>query len=119
MPIKKVRDLAVYNESFDLAMQIFRLTMKFPKEEKYSLTDQVRRSSRSVSANISEGFGKRHYVANFKRHMVDSMGSLEETKSWLEFAEACGYLNKDLYESLYKDYENIGAKLFRLHETWK
>lgn len=118
MPIQKVRDLEVYNLSFDLAMTIYRLTLKFPKEEKYSLTDQIRRSSRSIAVNVAEGFGKRHYIGNFKRHLVDAMGSLEETKSWLEFAEACEYLELNHFNDLYQNYENLGAKLFRLHETW-
>ena len=118
MPIRKVRDLDIYNLSFDLAMDIYRLTLKFPKEEKYSLTDQIRRSSRSIAGNIAEGFGKRHYVANFKRHLIDAMGSLEETKSWLEFSEACEYINSEVFDSLYKRYEDLGAKIYKLHETW-
>ena len=119
MPIQKVRDLDIYNMSFNLAMDIYRLTLKFPKEEKYSLTDQIRRSSRSISGNIAEGFGKRHYVANFKRHLIDAMGSLEETKSWLEFSEACEYIDSDLFNSLYEKYELLGAKIYRLHDTWR
>lgn len=118
MPIQKVRDLEIYCLSFNLAMQIFRITLKFPKEEKYSLTDQIRRSSRSISANISEGFGKRHYVAEFKKYLINGMGSLEETKSWLEFSEACEYIDTDLFKSLYRQYEQLGAKLYRLHESW-
>lgn len=118
MPIQKVRDLEVYRLSFDLAMQIFRITLKFPKDEKYSLTDQIRRSSRSIAANISEGFGKRHYAAEFKKYLINGMGSLEETKSWLEFAEACEYIGADLFKSLYAQYEQLGAKLYRLHESW-
>ena len=119
MAIQKVRDLDIYNLSFDLAMEIYRLTLKFPKEEKYSLTDQIRRSSRSISGNIAEGFGMRHYAANFKRHLVDAMGSLEETKSWLEFSEACEYIKTDHFETLYKQYESLGAKIYKLHETWR
>ena len=118
MSIQKVRDLEVYCLSFSLAMQVFRMTLKFPKEEKYSLTDQIRRSSRSISANISEGFGKWHYIAEFKKHLINSMGSLEETKSWLEFAQACEYIDSDLFESLYSQYEKLGSKLYRLHESW-
>ncbi len=119
MSIQKVRDLEVYCLSFDLAMMVFRMTLKFPQEEKYSLTDQIRRSSRSISANISEGFGKRHYTAEFKRYLTNSMGSLEETKSWLEFAEACQYIDTDLFKSLYSQYEQLGSKLYRLHDSWK
>ena len=87
MPIKTFTDLDVYNLSHELAMEVFYLTQKLPPEEKYSLTDQVRRSSRSVAVNIAEGWGKRIYPANFKRHLADSNGSLEETKSWLLFSK--------------------------------
>lgn len=83
MPIKTFLDLEIYNLSKQLAKEIFQLTLQFPAEEKYSLTDQIRRLSRSIKANIAEGWGKRIYINNFKRYLVDSNGSLEETKSWL------------------------------------
>ena len=82
-PIKTFRDLEVYELSRKLALKIFILSKKFPPEEKYSLTDQVRRSSRSIAANIAEAWGKRIYEDGFKRHLIDALGSLEETKSWL------------------------------------
>lgn len=119
MAIQKVSDLEVYNLSFSLAMEIFILTKSFPLEEKYSLTDQIRRSSRSVSANISEGFGKRIYPPSFKRHLIDGMGSLKETKTWLQFANACEYIGQDVFDTLYSKCEDVGAKLFRLHEKWQ
>ena len=119
MAIQKVSGLEVYNLSFSLAMEIFEATKRFPKVEKYSLTDQIRRSSRSVSANISEGYGKRVYPASFKRHLIDSMGSLEETKTWLEFAKSCQCPDSDISDSLYKTCEDVGAKIFRLHEKWQ
>ena len=100
-------------------MEIFYLSTKFPSEEKYSLTDQIRRSSRSVAVNIAEGWGKRTYENQFKRHLVDSMGSLEETKSWLAFALNCQYLDKNTHDNLLSKLEEIGAKLFRLHQNWK
>jgi four helix bundle protein len=88
--IKAVADLEVFKLSYKLAMDIFNVSRRFPKEERYSLTDQVVRSSRSISANIAEGWGKRFYENEFKRHLIYSMGSLEETKVWLYFAKiAC------------------------------
>ena len=80
MPIKSFQDLEVYQLSHAFAMKIFFLTAHFPTEEKYSLTDQIRRSSRSVAANIAEGWGKRIYINNFKKQLVDANDSLEESK---------------------------------------
>ena len=84
--IKSVRDLKIYNVAYKLAMEIFEITKKFPKEETYSLTDQIRRSSRSVAVNIREGFAKKRYENIFIKHLNDSLGSSEETRSWLDFS---------------------------------
>lgn len=118
MPIKTFTDLDVYNLSHELAMEVFYLTQKFPPEEKYSLTDQVRRSSRSVAVNIAEGWGKRIYPANFKRHLADSNGSLEETKLWLLFSKDCNYIDKEKFDSLIIKTEAIGGRLWKLHDKW-
>ncbi|HEV8081315.1 MAG TPA: four helix bundle protein [Chitinophagaceae bacterium] len=119
MPIKTFLDLDVYKLSRQLAKEIFQLTLKFPPEEKYSLTDQIRRSSRSVKANIAEGWGKRVYINSFKRHLVDSNGSLEETKSWCISTLDCNYISTEVYENLINKAEVIGGKLWKLHDTWK
>jgi four helix bundle protein len=95
------------------------LTIKFPIEEKYSLTDQVRRSSRSVAANIAEGWGKRVYINSFKRHLIDSNGSIEESKSWLLSALDCNYLNPQIFDDLSNKANIIGGKLWKLHNTWQ
>ncbi len=110
MPIKSFLDLEVYQLAHKFAMEIFKITKKFPSEEKYSLTDQIRRSSRSIAVNTAEGWGKRIYVGNFKRHLVDGMGSLEESKSWLLFARDCDYITIDLYNQLLTDAEVLGTK---------
>ena len=117
--IKTVFDLEVFNLSYIFAMDIFRVTRSFPKEERYSLTDQIVRSSRSVAANIAEGFGRRTYESEFKRHLVYAMGSLEETKVWLLFAKDCGYIKTEMYDSFCLKYDEIGAKLYKLFEHWK
>jgi four helix bundle protein len=90
--IRSYRDLQVYQYSYSLAMEVFHLTKTFPKEEMYSLIDQLRRSSRSVAANIVEGWAKRHYENVFKRHLLDSIGSCDETKLWLDIALDCRYI---------------------------
>ena len=117
--IKKVSDLDVFQLSYDLAMDIFSLTKNFPRVEKYSLTDQITRSSRSVTANIAEGWGKRTYENEFKKHLVYSMGSLEETKVWLKFAKDCKYIDQKDYDNFILRSEELGAKIFKLLENWK
>ena len=117
--IKNINDIRVYGVSFDLAMDIFDCTKQYPKEEKYSLTDQLRRSSRSIVANISEGWGKRQYPQTLKRHLIDSLGSLEETKTWLKFSLDCGYLPEEKFKELFSRCEEVGSKLWVLHKNWK
>ena len=101
--IKTVLDLEVFKLSYQLAMEIFNVSRHFPKEERYSLTDQAVRSSRSISANIAEGWGKRIYENEFKRHLIYAMGSLEETKVWLYFAKYCLYLPVETFDGLTKN----------------
>jgi four helix bundle protein len=119
MSIKSVRDLEVYRLAFELAMKVFELTKNFPKEETYSLTDQIRRSSRSVPINIREGFAKRRYENIFLRHLTDAMGSSEETRGWLDFSLSCGYIDQDEHDSLDKRYDEINAMLYSLINNWK
>lgn len=117
--ITTVLDLGVFKLSYNFAMDIFNQSKTFPKEEHYSLIDQVVRSSRSISVNIAEGWGKRIYENEFKRHLVYAIGSLEETKVWLLFAKDCGYLNADKYNTFCSLYDEIGAKLYKLFQNWK
>lgn len=112
--IKSHRELEVYQASFDTAMQIFEITKNFPKEEIYSLTDQIRRSSRSVSANISEAFRKRRYPKSFVSKLSDSEAEAAETQCWLEFAFECKYINKEEFERLYELSDNILGKIVRM-----
>lgn len=100
-------------------MDIFAMTKAFPSEEKYSLTSQIVRSSRSVAANIAEGWGKRAYEQEFKRHLVYALGSLEETKSWSKFAMDCNYISLEVFEKLFSSLDEIGAKIYKLHANWK
>lgn len=117
--IRSFNDLDVYKLSYRMAMDIFDLTKNFPSEEKFSLTSQVIRASRSVSANIAEGYGKRTYENEFRRHLIYSTGSLEECKVWLKFALDCKYISTDQYETLDSQTREIGAKLFKLYQNWR
>src|SRR5882672_9351003 len=106
------RDLDVYERAFTAAITIFELSKKFPKEERYSLTDQVRRSSRSVCANIAEGWRKRRYPAAFTAKLSDAESEANETLVWVDFASRCGYLNTTEAEKLARNYDTVLAQLF-------
>lgn len=117
--IRNVKDLKVYKLAYSLAMDIFYLTKKFPKEETYSLTDQIRRSSRSVAINIREGYAKRKYEQVFIKQLNDALGSSEETRGWLDFALDCKYIDKDKYDKLDGSYTEVGAMLYSLMNNWR
>ena len=119
MGIKNVKDLKVYNIAFELAMEIFKLTQNFPKEEQYSLTDQMRRSLRSVAINIREGFAKKRYDNVIIRHLNDSIGSSEETRGWLDFSVRCRYISSKRHETLDTSYDGVNAMLYSLMKNWK
>ena len=106
-----LRDLKVYQMAFELAMEIFQESKKFPVEEKYSLTDQIRRASRSVAANIGEGYRKKQYPKMFVSKMADADGEATETQVWLDFAHRCGYLSSLRQIELREGYEEVGRML--------
>src|ERR1700691_2919664 len=105
--IRTHRDLKVYAIAFDAAMSVYDASKCFPKEEIYSLTDQMRRSSRSVCANLSEAWRKRRYAAAFISKLSDAETEAAETQVWIEFAVKCGYAGRELAASLYKTYEQV------------
>jgi four helix bundle protein len=105
--LKHFRDLEVYQLAFQAAMRIFEITKDFPADEKYSLTDQIRRSSRSVCSNLAEGWRKRKYKAVFINKLTDSMQEASETQTWLEFSKACLYIDNNLFDELDSEYEKI------------
>jgi len=105
--IKSHKELRVYKLSFDLAMEIFEMTKNFPKDERYSLTDQIRRSSRSVVANISEAFRKRRYPKSFVAKLSDVEGEAAETQTWIEFAYSCNYIPLEKRDDLLSKYDHV------------
>jgi four helix bundle protein len=112
MTIKSIWDLKVYKLAFELSK-------KFPREETYSLTDQIRRSSRSVPINIREGFAKRRYENIFIKHLNDSLGSSEETRGWLDFALRCGYITDEEHQETDSGYDEVNAMLYSLINNWE
>jgi four helix bundle protein len=112
--IKSYKELRVYQEAMNLAMEIFEISKKFPTEEKYSLTDQVRRSSRSVCSNIGEEWRKRRYKAAFISKLSDSETEACETQIWLEFSQRCGYISVEKEKELFERYEIIISQLIKM-----
>ena len=105
--ISRHQDLEVYKKAFASAMRIFELSKSFPKEETYSLTNQIRRSSRSVCANLAEAWRKRRYEAAFITKLSDAEGESAETQTWIEFSVRCEYLEKEIGRELFKEYDEI------------
>ncbi len=121
---KKIRthqDLEVYRKAFDSAMQIFEMSKSFPRDERYSLTDQIRRSSRSVCANLAEAWRKRRYEKAFISKLSDSESEAAETQVWLEFAVKCGYMERGKAAALYQTCDGIIKTIVGMithPETW-
>ena len=112
--IRHFRELEVYQLAMDAAMRIFELTRRFPPEERYSLTDQVRRSSRSVCANLAEAWRKRRYPKSFVSKLSDSESEAAETQVWLEFSKKCGYLAPQVADELDRAYDWIQGKIVNM-----
>jgi four helix bundle protein len=110
------RDLKVYQNAFKLAMDIFEMTKSFPDEEKFGLTIQIRKSSRSVCSSIGEGYRKRKYPAHFVSKMTDADMENSETQVWLDFSYECGYINRGDYSKLKKKSEEVGKLLNHMIE---
>ena len=111
MEIRSAKDLIAYQKAFELAMKIFELSKRFPPEERYALTGQIRRSSRSVCMNLSEAWAKRRYEAHFVSKLTDSDGENSETETSLDFALACRYVGAEQHQILITDCKEIGRML--------
>ena len=106
-----IRDLLAYQKAFALAMEIFEQSKFFPKEETYSMTDQIRRSSRSVNANLAEAYRKRRYPNHFISKISDADTENGETQTWLQFALACKYISQEKHDQLFNQCEEIARLL--------
>ena len=112
--IENYKDLIVYTKAYDLAMEIFFVSMGFPKEEKYSLTDQIRRSSRSVTANLAEAWAKRRYEKVFVNKLTDCLGEANETIVWLNYSKDCNYLLEEMFVKLRDECEEVCKMLISM-----
>lgn len=111
------RDLKVYQKAFKLAMDIFNMTKSFPEEEKYGLTIQIRKSSRSVCSSIGEAYRKRKYPAHFVSKTTDADMENSETQVWLDFSLSCKYISKQIYQEYKERSEEIGKMLNHMIEN--
>ena len=111
MQISSAKELRVYEKAYVLAMEIFELSKDWPAAEKYALTDQIRRSSRGVCANLREAWAKRRYEAHFLSKLTDADGEINETDTWLDFARDCGYLSDEHHQRLVASSREIRAML--------
>ncbi|MEX0812019.1 MAG: four helix bundle protein [Chitinophagales bacterium] len=114
MAAKNFKETKVYQKAFSLAMDIFQISKSFPKEERYSLTDQIRRSSRSVCTNMAEAYRKRQYPAHFVSKISDCDAENSETGVWLDFALNCEYIKTELYKALTERNEEVGRLLYHM-----
>ncbi|WP_417601521.1 four helix bundle protein [Owenweeksia hongkongensis] len=111
------KDLLAYQKAFDLAMEIFMITKSFPKEETYSLTDQIRRSSRSVCANLAEAYRKRSYLKHFLLKVTDCQMENSETEVWLDFSLECKYITEDKHTELLELNDEVGKLLYHIYNN--
>ena len=119
--VQSFKELRVYSAGFGAAMRIFEVSKLWPKEERYSLTDQIRRSSRSVCSNVAEAWRKRLYVPSFISKLSDASAEAAETQVWFNFARECGYIDQALFAELDRTYNQIGGGLVKMMaeaETW-
>ena len=114
MQINSAKDLRVYQKAYTLSMQIYQLSQHWPSEEKYALTSQIRRSSRSVCANLREAWAKRRYEAHFINKLTDADAENSETDTWLDFARDCSYLSEDEYQHLAAECRHVGSMLGKM-----
>ena len=112
--IESFKDLIVYQKAYKLAMEIFEISKSFPKEEKYSLTDQIRRSSRSVTSCIAESWAKRRYEKSFVNKLTDSLGEENETEVWLDYSKDCKYIQNEIHETLLSEYIEVRKMLISM-----
>ena len=112
--VGSLKDLIVYQKAYKLAMEIFKISKDFPKEEKYSLTDQMRRSSRSVTACIAEAWAKRRYERSFISKLTDSLGEEYETEVWVDYSRDCQYIQKETQERILSEYDEVRKMLISM-----
>jgi len=118
--VKRFQDLEVYQRSYSLALSLHKSSLGFPKIEQYGMADQIRRASKSICANIAEGFAKHHSsVAEFRRFLSMALGSSDEMRVWLQFCRDLDYIDQERFDIWYQEYSEISKMLYVLSKNWK
>ncbi len=117
--IQSFRDLKVYERSYKVAISVYRMTMKMPKDELYGLTSQLKRAATSIPLNIAEGYGKRENANEFKRFLLMAIGSCDEMKVLIDICKDLGFINECVHEKYEQEYDEIGKMLMVLRNRWK
>ncbi len=112
--VNSFKELIVYQKAYKLAMEIFMISKDFPKEEKFSLTDQIRRSSRSITSNLAEAWAKKRYPKSFVSKLTDSLGEEYETEVWLDYSRDCEYVRIEIYDRILKEYDEVRKMLISM-----
>jgi four helix bundle protein len=112
--IESFKDLIVYQKAYKLAMEIFDISKSYPKEERFSLTDQIRRSSRSVTSCIAESWSRRRYEKSFVNILIDSLGEENETETWLDYSRDCQYIQNETHSRISRDYDEVRKMLISM-----
>jgi len=118
MAIRSYEDLQIYQEGYQLALQIHRVTKELPKQEQYELGAQVRRAAISVPANIAEGYGRKNSAREFKHFLRNAMGSANEVKVYIDMMKDIGYIEEERYQKLREGYDTLTKKIYRLIDRW-
>ncbi len=117
--IQSYEDIKAYERSYKAAVDMYRIAMKYPREEMFGLTSQIKRAATSIPLNIAEGYGKREGVSEFKRFLLMAIGSCDEMKVLLSLSKDLSFINEQEYEKYRKEYEEIGKMLMVLRKNWK
>ena len=117
--IETYKDLKVYQKAYEASIKVHRIANRFPSFERVELGGQIRRATKSIALNIAEGFGRQGSLEDFKSFLKISLGSCQEVKVLLDYSKDLGYINKDEYDKLMKDYEEISKKLVKMIKEWK
>lgn len=119
-PIRDVKDLNVYHKAYVISLEIHKASLQFPKMEQFAIADQMRRTSKSICANLAEGFGKQSvYKAGFKRFLLMAIGSADEMRVWIQYSKDLGYVNASQANAWREEYQTIARMLSGLHAKWE
>ncbi len=117
--IRSYQDLEVYQKAYQMSLDMHKLTFEFPRHEMYELGSQLRRAAISIALNIAEGYGRKQYTNEFKRFLINALGSCNEVSVVIDMIRDLGYLNEEQYNQIHEEYDHLGRQINKLIQTWK